>query len=235
MPTNLQDIDFLFLPLRGDYLRTCGREATEWIRAVQTEDVHQLARGVDRSMQFLKKKELAIARDHLREVEEGIARLASPFASISFLLLRYLLAARAYLHYLEGDLEAAKEDLRQARCRLVAVLTDHAFLWPLAVHLIDLYSQEARIARREHRWGDASAQVGAIRKIYLQNEPICTLGSGRPLRMSDLRAFFSTLPLDDQQREQAAVILGDDGSIAERARQLEEQVFALPDFVIPYP
>lgn len=235
MTRTLDDVDFLFLPLRGDYLRACGAEAEEWIRSVQDHEIYRLARGIDRSMRLLREKEVETARRQLRDIEMDILAVSTRFSSVRSLLRRYLFAARAYLHYLDGDLETARKDLLRAREELTEVLTRHSFLWPLAVHLIDLYSQEARIARREYRWQDAKARVEAIRGIYTRNEPFCTLGSGQAVRMSDLRGFFDDLPLDDEQREQAAVILGDDGSVEERTRQLEEQVFALPDFVIPYP
>jgi hypothetical protein len=221
----------LFPPLRGDYLSLCGEEAERWLRAVRSKVICGLAQDLDRALGALRGHDRVTALEVLQTVERRLVGLATPFPSIHHLLARYLCAVRAYYHYLSADLKGAKLDLQQAHDHLVRALSRNSFLMPLALHFIDFLSQRARIARREHRWREAQEYIDVVRGIYSEDQPFCRLDSGRFLRMSDLRSFFGSLPLDESQQRRAQALLEDDRA----AERIAEAVLTLPDLVIPYP
>jgi len=105
----------------------------------------------------------------------------------------------------------------------------------MAIQCADFVIQRARVARRENQWREAERHIRRIHEIFSGLRPLCVLDSGRAIGVSEIREFFSKLPLDEEQRLQADRFVGAHIPVATRVEYLEEMIFTLPDVVIPYP
>jgi hypothetical protein len=212
-------------------------EARRWLEAFQHEENFGWAIKVFQAMVLFRRHEVDRGLQLLNSVDEGLRSRsqAVEFTSIIHLLRRWHLAALAYYHYLNDDLEQAKDALRSARDEVRKGLSLHTFLIPIATHCIDFRIQLARIARRENRWPEVKRHIEILRRIYSDQHPFCVLDSGKPIRLSDLREFYLSLPLSEKQLEDARFALDTSYPHQEWIDRLEENIFALPDLVIPYP
>jgi hypothetical protein len=218
-----------------DPLALCGEDARQWLDEFRAEESWQVAKNAFQAMVCFRRHDLDGACELLRSASEQLAALHGASPSVIHLLRRWQLSAMAYFHYLNGDLAGAIEHLMSAHDEVRAALSRDPFLLPFATHCTDFRIQMARIARRQNRWADAQEQIDSLRRIYADLEPFCTLEDGTDVRLSDIRRFYEALPLDEQQREKLRFALDEDFPHSHWLDRLEEQVFALPDFVIPYP
>jgi hypothetical protein len=218
-----------------DYLSLIGEEPQRWLQELHSEEITRLRDSVGQALSFLWRRDLEGGFRLLAEIEAAVPRVALESPSMAHLVARHCFAARAYAHYLAGDLDAAKLDLQRAHAEMTSLLNLCSFLVPMAAHFIDFLTQRARIARRENRWQEAKRCIETIRRIYANETPYCVLDSGKEIRHEDIRVFFESLDLNASQRARAAALLGDNAPLDERMEFIEEVIFALPDLVIPYP
>jgi hypothetical protein len=207
-----------------EHLNFCGDEARRWLAATKLNE--ELVARLLLAIRAFHKYDLDEGRRLLSAVAAEIESEAREFPSITHLLWRQYWTVKAYSHYLDGDLEAAGAALDRAEAALKAVLSLHPFLLPLAFDCIDFLLQRARIARRENRWEDVKRLLDDLEKIYGDRLPFCVLDSGTAIHLSDIRAFFRSLP---HGKEQDLI------SKEMELPHLQEMVLNLPDFVIPYP
>ena len=217
------------------FLKVCGGEARRWLAEFQSEERCRIRHRLSAGLEALKHFDVRTGEELLKAIDEDIRRKSTELPAVHHLLQRYRLAALAYLHYLNGELAKAKMDLLKAHDEIKKAIDRHDFLIPVAIHCTDFIIQRARIARRECQWQEAQSYIWMIRDIYSNQRPLCVLESGRPIRLSDLREFYASLPLDDEQRDQSQRFIGEGITVSERVEYLEEMVFSLPDVVIPYP
>jgi hypothetical protein len=210
-------------------------EARRWLAEFQREETFRWATNAFQAMVLFRRHEVDRALQLLSSVDEGLRTSTFESSSIRHLLRRWHLSAMAYYHYLNDDLENAKRALLAARDEVRRVLSLHPFLIPIATHCIDFRIQLARIARRENRWTEVRRHIQTLRRIYADQHPFCVLESGRPIRLSDLREFYLSLPLSEKQREDVRFALDTSYPHQDWIDRLEENIYALPDFVIPYP
>jgi len=210
-------------------------EARSWLEEFQREESFGWAKKVFQAMVLFRRHEIDRGIQLLDAVDEGLRSSDVEFPSIIHLLRRWHQAALAYYHYLNDDMEQAKLALQSARDEVRKVLSLHIFLIPIATHCIDFRIQLARIARRENRWTEVKRHIETLRRIYADQHPFCVLESGRPIQLSDLREFYLSLPLSEKQREDARFALDTSYPHQDWIDRLEENIFALPDLVIPYP
>jgi hypothetical protein len=218
-----------------DVLSLCGSEAQRWLAEFQRPEYFQCATKVFHAMVLFRQHDRDRALGLLQAADVGISGCGAEFPSIGRLLRRWHHSAMAYFHYLEGDLESAKASLAMAGEEVRRVLSLHSFLIPIATHCIDFRIQLARIARRENRWADVKRHLTTVRRIYADEHPFCVLESGKLIKISDLRKFYQSLPLTEEQKENVRFALEEDYPHHEWIDRLEENIFSLPDFVIPYP
>jgi hypothetical protein len=231
--TTADDSAFNFIA-KLDVLNLCGDEARRWLVAFRGEQNFLLANRVFKAMVLFRRHEAENALGLLDTVAAELHQKADEIPSIIHILRRWHFSAMAYYHYLNDDLPAARKALQDARDEVCNALTLHPFLIPIATHCIDFRIQLARIARRENRWVEVKRHIDRVRDIYADRRPFCVLHSGQPVRLSDLRAFYLSLPLDEKQKEDAGFALDESYDHSEWIDRLEENIFALPDFVIPY-
>jgi hypothetical protein len=218
-----------------DVLNHCGDEARHWLERFSLEENYTLATEVFEAMVLFRRHQRAQALAKLDGVDLRLGERSHEPRSIVDLLRRWHLAAMAYYHYLEDDLDAAEAALEGARQKICDALTLHPFLVPAATHCIDFRIQRARIARRRNQWREVQRHLDTVRAIYSDRHPFCELASGRKIYLSDLRRFYLALPLTDKQLADVQFAVDENFPHHDWIDRLEENIFALPDWVIPYP
>jgi hypothetical protein len=217
------------------YLRCCCHgEASSWLSEFQKMEYVHLREEIRSALTIMKKGDRLQASQLLDSIRRGIRENPASHSSITDLLTRQYLSVLAYLQYLSGDLEAAKESLTQAHAEIVRVTAAYDFLLPVAIQCIDILTQRTRMARRESQWGRVKYYLSILNKIYSDRAPLCTLPCGRDVLLSDIRSFFASLPLEDAERARVRFLLSDHRTPGEGIELLEEMIFVLPDLVIPY-
>lgn len=217
------------------FLVHCGEEARRWLAELREERTLEVLNRVSTALAALKQFDVKTGAELLAGVERDIRARTARFPSINHLLERYRVSTLAYLYYLEGDLERAKADLLRAHDEVRTIIGLNGFLLPMAIQCADFVIQRARVARREKQWKEAERHIRTIHDIFSGLRPLCVLDSGRAIGLPDIREFFAALPLDEEQRAQADKFMGSHIPVAKRVAYLEEMIFTLPDFVIPYP
>ncbi|HEY6323911.1 MAG TPA: hypothetical protein VJA16_20395 [Thermoanaerobaculia bacterium] len=220
--------EFFFLP-------ACGPAGRGWLHELCDEPCLRLRLDLAVAMLMLREFDLEAGRRLLASIDGRLRAEPTGISRVSRYLRRWHDSTLAYLHYLEDDLASADTALRRSQDQVEALLDDHAFLLPMAIHCTDFVIQRARMARRRGHWTEAKAQVRLLGSILTGTHPYCVLGSGRQVAVADLRAFFASLPLDETARLAAASYVGDGAAAEARLEQIAAQIFALPDVVIPYP
>lgn len=221
--------NFAFLPF-------CGADACRWYAELLGTEPIDIRCKILRGFEALLSHDLAPGAALLAEAERDLHRRdAGRPSSVLHYVERYRLTAVAYLHYLNGDLEAARLSLAQGHERVRYLITFNRFLIPVAAECTDFIIQSARIARRERRWREAERQIEILRGIYLDGRPFCTLHSGEPVGRAEIRKFYAELQLSEQQRKEFRdATLGEETELSARVDQLEAHIYTLPEMVIPY-
>ncbi len=218
-----------------DVVPLCGPKAERWLHAFLGSEYERLANDTFEAIQRFRRHDHTAGRALLEGVEHTLQTHQGDAPAAAHIVRRWHLSARAYYHYLCNDLEAAEQDLNDAERELGAAITLHAFLLPLIEHCVDFRIQRARIARRRHQWPDVRRHIGIVRSLFADERPFLQLPNGIELFLHDLRAFYQRLSLSDSQRDDMRSILDDTYPHDRELDRLEESIFALPDFVIPYP
>lgn len=211
------------------YLRFCGDEAARWRSELNTRESAGIRETLRRALKVMQRGELEQGSAMLDAADAALRALSAQFPSVPRFMRRQYLSILAYFHYRSGRLEEARVDLEEAHQEVRWLAESHPFLLPIAIQCIDIYTQSARIARHENRWREVERYLGILGGIYRDERPLCVLSTGRPVRLSDVRGFFTALQLDDRS------LVGSWEAHPEMIVHLEENIFTLPDMVIPYP
>lgn len=230
---------------RCEVITKCGEEARDWLGEFEKEGCWSWAEKTFEAVRKFRDHHVSEGFALLQEVAErlavdfsgqGSAKTDAPLRpSIRHLLRRWYLSAMAYYHYLNGEVEEAQKSLRQAHAEIRAALSEDFFLLPFVTACVELRLQGARIARRRNRWPDVKRLLGEIRSIYFGELPFCVLEDGRAVYRSTLLDFYRGLPLTEEEKKGLLFTLEDDEALMEWLDRIEEELYTLPDFVIPYP
>ncbi len=221
--------------LNSFHLTYFGEPATHWLRALGAPEVAAAAKQIFAAMTLFRSHDYEDARATLRSAAAAIEELPADPPSVKILIERWYHSAAAYEHYLDGDLSAAYEALDAAQQSLNAVIAQHDFLIPLATHSIDFRTQRARIARRENRWREVRFHIDVVRRTFHGTFPFCELPDGRSISIQDLRGFYGALPEGAELSPSVLTLMDEGYPHDDTIDNLEEQIFTIPDFVIPYP
>jgi hypothetical protein len=223
--------NFAFLPF-------CGEEASRWYSELCSAEPFSIRFKILEGFKALQSRNLEYGTTLLNEAERDLHSQDAETSSVLHYVERYRLTALAYLQYLNGNLEAAKLSLARGHEEIRYLIACHHFLIPVAAECTDFIISSARIARRERQWREAERQIQILRDIYLERRPFCSLDSGEPIGVAEIRKFYVGLPLPEAQQEEIRTsVLGQDTPLSDlsaRIDQLEAQIYALPDMVIPY-
>lgn len=215
-----------------EILELCGSEAQAWLNEFRQR--WSIAESCFEGLALLRQHELGAGRRRLERALAGIDRLQGGCPSVRHFLYRWYFAAAAYDQYCRQDLERAEEFLLKAHESVCDAISTHGFLIPFAVHCVDFRFQRARIARRRRQWPHVRAHLDSVRRMWAGEAPFCHLRDGRSVTLHEIRAFYSSLPLSGEQRRRVRHVLDPDHHF-DSLQRTEEQIYVLPDFVIPYP
>jgi hypothetical protein len=211
------------------YLKLCGEEAGRWLAELNTRKCSEIRQTVRRALKIMQRGDLEQGAAMLDTADAALRTLSARFPSVPRFIRRQFLSILAYFHYRSGRLEEARGDLDEAHREVRWLAESHPFLLPAAIQCIDIYTQSARIARHENRWREVERYLGILGEIYRDQRPLCVFSTGRPVRLSDVRRFFDSLNLADRS------VVGPWEPSPDLIMHLEENIFTLPDMVIPYP
>ena len=176
------------------------------------------------------------AHDLLDQVADSLQRSTADQASPTpHLVRRWYLSARAYEYYLGNDLSGARASMAGARKANLVALNLSEYLMPFATQTFDYLLQTARIARRENLWPEVKERLQRVQRMLVSEEPLCVLENGRRIYLASIAAFFDRLPLDPEEKRHRIDLMTDQESNTVAWERVAEQVYTLPDFVIPYP
>lgn len=217
------------MELEFGYLKFCGEEAARWLSELNTRESSAIRETLRNALKILKRGDLEQGSAMLIAVDAALRTLSTRFTSVPRVMRRQYLSILAYLHYRSGRLEEARTSLEEAHHEVQWLAESHPFLLPIAIQCVDIYTQSARIERHENRWREVERYLGILGEIYRDQRPLCVFSTGRSVRLSDLRRFFAALQLDDPS------LVGSWDPPPDIIVHLEENIFTLPDMVIPYP
>lgn len=215
------------------FLRFCGDEAGRWLAHFEACGA-PLAAQISGALVALQRHEIEGGGRRLDSLRPGIDALANEHPTTARVVRRWYFTAEAYRCYLLDDLEGAQAALDDAREEVRYVLAAHWFMVPFAVHCTDFRIQAARIARRQNRWLETKRRIEEIRWTYADKHPFCTFADGEEIWMSTVRSFYRGIDLDDEERRSAQFALDENFPHCDWIDRLEENIFVLTDFVIPY-
>jgi len=217
-----------------DFLRFCGDEGNRWLQQFQAGRGIELTAALSMAVKLLQRHEISPAQRLLSSVDEALLSADEP-PSIVDVVRRWYFTSKAYLDYLCEDLPSARRSLQQARRHVETLISRHTFMTPIAVHCTDVRVQTARVARRENCWDEVVRVIEEIKETYAGTLPFCVLESGKAIGMVDVRDFYRSLPLSGKYERAAQFALDEGYPHHEWIDRLEDSIYALPDFVIPYP
>lgn len=223
------DTNGAVVELELGYLRFCGEEAARWLSEFNSRECSEIRETLRRALKIMRRGDLEQGSAMLEAADAALRALSSRFPSVPRFVRRQQLSILAYFHYRSGRLEEARNDLDEAHREVLWLAESHPFLLPAAIQCIDIYTQSARIARHENRWRDVERYLGILGEIYRNQRPLCVLSTGRAVHLFDVRRFFAGLQLDDPS------VVGSWEPPPDMIVHLEENIFTLPDIVIPYP
>ncbi len=189
-----------------------------------------LSRSIDRALLELRRRKISEGKDLLDQVEQELASLPVE-PSVLLVLQRFYWSTQAYYHYCVEELDLAEEGLERARQAIVAVLDRAPFLLPLAIHCHEFLLQRVRIARHRRRWPEMKHHLLRVRRMLEDQEPLCVLADGRPIRMATLVDFHRAIPGPEPGELEALRFFLDRSYRAEAISSTFMNLYTMPDSV----
>ncbi|HEX2080631.1 MAG TPA: hypothetical protein VHG08_23205 [Longimicrobium sp.] len=215
------------------FVALSGREGEQWSEAfghvrplvrLCAQSVVDLRRGgaPEKSLDMLR-----CAREGLDTLDAGTDAAVRPAAD------RFYYGALGYYFYTRRALEEADDSMSRAHHAIVQAVGRHRWLVPMAYDCYELRMHRARIARDRFRWSEMREHAEESAGMRAGRSPLCLLSDGTPIALADVRRFYESLPLTDDDREALWWIVDEDQGSREAARFVRS-MFRLSGFVIQY-
>lgn len=221
------------------FVARSGPEGRRWVEESWRPERLRLLLGTERALKRLRRGQIREGKDLLDRVADRIdqsERLAEAPASVLLVMKRFYWSTLAYHAYCMEDLDRAGQALDQAHQSIVSALEIAPFLLPLAHHCHEFRLQHARVARKRRRWREMAGHLQAVRAM-LDGDwlPLCMLGDGRPIHLSDVTDFYRAIPSLDPAEMQSLRFFFDPAYRRDRIDRFVMSLYVLPGVVIPYP
>lgn len=141
--------------------------------------------------------------------------------------------ALGFYFYTRRAFEEADDSMARAHDAVVKAVERRRCLVVMAYDCHEFRMHRARIARDRCRWSEMREHAEASADMRAGRRPLCLLGDGTPIGLGDLRQFYDSLPLTDDDREAVSWIVDQDQASREAARFVRS-MFRLSGFVIQY-
>lgn len=214
------------------YVTRSGEEGRRWAEEYRHPEILGADRLSVRAVHELRARHLSRGAALLEEMTERLRQLEVPL-SIRHVLDRWYHGVVAYERYCREDFEGAWRSLDRANAAVAAAISLERVLLPLANHCHEFRLHQARISRNRRRWLEMRQDIESARAMIEGREPLCRLVDGTAIYIADLCAFFDSLALEDQEREDLAGLLDEKLRLSLFDRFVAE-LEIIPGFVIPY-
>jgi hypothetical protein len=215
------------------YVALSGRQGERWSR--DFERVRPLVQQCMQSVSDLRRgtpHEAALAL--LQSAREGLDALDERTdASVRAAADRSYYGALGYYFYTRRAFEEADDSMSRAHHAVVQAVDRRRWLMGLAYDCYEFKMHRARIARDRCRWSEMREHAEESADMRAGRRPLCLLSDGTPIALGDLRRFYYSLPLTDDDREVLATIVEEERGSQEAARFVRS-MFRLSGFVIQY-
>ncbi|HEV7507438.1 MAG TPA: hypothetical protein VGS07_21315 [Thermoanaerobaculia bacterium] len=217
------------------FVSAWSEDARRWVLDYRHSECWELMMDTFRSLELLRERRTDEGLAVLEEVHVRIGKSPSLRPSLRCVVQRYYHPVLAYAHYCREELDLAEQCLGRAQDSVAAAIGLERFLLPLADICLDFGYQRARIARSRRRWREVRGRLDDVGAMLEGRAPFCRLpADGTGIMLDDLLAFYAAIPLDQEERASLADLLDPEVRSSTFQRTCAG-IFALPDFVIPYP
>jgi hypothetical protein len=147
---------------------------------------------------------------------------------------RYYYGALAYYEYCVEDFEGADRTLNKTLEAIRKSVEAEPCLLPFSAVAMDVPLKQAQIARAQGLWSEMRDRLRMTKEIVLDQRPMFVLSDGTPIYHHTLAAPFLDSPSGNGTGETVRY-LTDEALRLQVFEQWVEILYALPDFLIPYP
>ena len=215
------------------FVSRSGDEAREWLLTYERPEHAAIARGADQALALCLRRRFEPARALLTEAAERLAALQGSRASIVRVLERWIHGVSAYHDYAVEDYEPAQRQLDLAAEAVRAAVDQDRFLAPLAHHCHEFHLHHARIARNRRRWDEMARELGIVRAMVENREPLCVLGDGTRIDYAMLAHHCAALPGTPAEDQESVSLFADQATRSQHYDSFVLALYLLPGVVIP--
>ncbi|MEM1178513.1 MAG: hypothetical protein AAGM22_09220 [Acidobacteriota bacterium] len=177
-----------------------GDAGEAWVADFQESKLYDLVNRCNASMIKLRTGKRDEGKADLDKVREELKDIETQQPDVPALVVhRWLYGADAFVSYLEGNFEAALEELAICETAVQKTLGKFEFLKPLAFQILDLQFQRARVARKERRWEDLHEAIEAAREMVSDKRPLVVLEDGREVFSRTVVDFYRSFDLSEEE------------------------------------
>ena len=151
--------------------------------------------------------------------------------SISSAADRSYYGALGYHFYSQRAFDEADDSMGRAQLAVVQTVDRRRWTMGLAYDCLEFELHRARIARDRCRWDDMREHAEATAAMRAGRRPFCVLSDGAQVGLLDLRRFYGSLPLTEEDRELVGRLVEEPPREGER---FVRAMFRLSGFVIEY-
>jgi hypothetical protein len=141
--------------------------------------------------------------------------------------------ALGFHFYTQRAFDEADDSMSRAHNAVVQTVNHGPWLTGLAYDCFEFELHRARIARDRCRWDAMRQHAEASAAMRAGRRPFCMLDDGSQIALADLRRFYNSLPLTEEDRAMLARIVDDETGPRE-AERFVRSMFRLSGFVIEY-
>jgi hypothetical protein len=215
------------------YVALSGRQGERWSH--DYEHVRPLVELCMQSVSDLRRgtpHEAALAL--LQSARQGLDALDERTdASVRAAADRSYYGALGYYFYTRRAFDEADDSMSRAHHAVVQAVDRRRWLMGMAYDCYEFKMHRARIARDRCRWREMREHAEASAEMRSGRRPLCLLSDGTPIALGDIRQFYDSLPLSEDDREAVSWIVDEDQGSREAARFVRS-MFRLSGFVIQY-
>lgn len=215
------------------FVRRSGDEGRRWAEDyLESKPLEELG---TRALHHLRARRFEEGLAALEELGAALANDSARDPSVHAVLERWYYGVQGYWFYAQEEFDRADCAMARAHDAVTAALGLRRILLPLANHCHEFRLHRARIARNRRRWDEMRVHVNDVREMVRGHLPYTVLADGTPVWISDICAFYASLPEPAEEEITSVSRLLDDASRLADFETFVRAMYRVPGFVIPYP
>ncbi|HEX9944656.1 MAG TPA: hypothetical protein VGG03_21815 [Thermoanaerobaculia bacterium] len=209
-----------------------GPEGQLWLQAYAQEQ--EVRDWIREALGLMRQRQLKPGMELLDRARARWEPLLAIAPGTYHVIGRYYYGALSYYEYCVEDFEGADRTLEKTLESIRNAVEAEPCLLPFSAVALDVPLKQAQIARARGLWDEMRNRLQDVREIVLDRRPMFVLASGLPVYHYTLAAPFAANPPRNGTGE-ALRYLTNEALRLEVFQQWVEILYALPDFLIPYP